>query len=134
MSSHEASIAAIYAIARAKDYVEGVGGRTDAVVLNHKGRLEPVLWQVADSLEPALRLFDSQMQEILLSLLTHDDSSFRRSLDNFKTRMDDIRVRFGLDKDNQALFRKMTDRIAAALTEVSPSLQSTTRDPQPPLA
>src|SRR5439155_15879731 len=83
MATHEASIAATYAIARAKDYVEGVGGSTHMVVLSHNGELHPIDLRATESMESALRTFDSHVKQLLFSLLTQDDSRFRQSLEMF---------------------------------------------------
>jgi len=133
MSTEEAQIIATYAVARAKEYVEGCGDRTNIVTLKHDGTINGISWTETEPLERALKGFDARVRVLLFGLLTQTDMNFYRALQLFNDTVGDIRVQLGLD--DKGRFRQI-QQMQSLFTnlEVQSTPESTTPDPQFPPA
>ena len=89
--SHLESIAS-YAIVKAKEAAQGVGGPTNAVLLKPDGTTEEILPVTTASGEGVFALFHFAVQRLFLSLIDWDDKDFNQALDDFGKMMEHVRV------------------------------------------
>jgi hypothetical protein len=96
----EIAISATYAIAKAKDYVEGCGGDTNFKVLKSDGSLGDISWHITEPIERAIKEYERQSKAFLLSLLD-SDQTFRESMKRFASALRSLRRDVGSDDANE---------------------------------
>ncbi|HTU47050.1 MAG TPA: hypothetical protein VMF91_18455 [Bryobacteraceae bacterium] len=106
MSLRDIALPATYAIAKAKEYVEGCGGHTNFMVLKSDGRIGDVSWHITEPVERALKEYEATTKALLFSL-ADSSAGFAAAMETFSAKMDDLRTTVGANlQDDSGLIRR----------------------------
>jgi len=102
MRVSEIAVSATFAIARAKDYVQGCGGHTNFMVLKSDGTMGDISWHVTEPIERAIKEYEVQSKAFMLSIVD-TEANFRASLERFTGRLTELRRDLGSDDKERGL-------------------------------
>jgi len=87
MDVSDAHAIASYAVARAKQAAEGVGGLTNTSILRNDGTFEHLSWVVGKQSEDVIAWVDDSFRKLFWSLISAPDDEFGKAIDSFHVAM-----------------------------------------------
>jgi 20S proteasome alpha/beta subunit len=132
----EAAIIALSTISKAKEYVDGCGGRTSVGIITADGTLDEsfsIRSDLTDILENQLTVFDASARKLLLAILGNVDEAFNKELREFVISVSGIRTILGVSEHGRNLYKQIAEIFKKPGAQPHPESTTVEKSLQPPL-